>query len=157
VSFKIVPAVKTINKNNIIEEFNSLFKFVDSTFECDLLNDNNYKLDIPKPASIESIKSINYTDNSKIDIINLTHNIPDEFKFCEGRNSYHFINSKALIDNKILILRDSSTNLLLPYLHILFTDIFLYWDHYKPINNKLIEYYKPDYIFEIRTERFLNI
>jgi hypothetical protein len=45
--------------------------------------------------------------------------------------------------------------MLVPFLSLYFKEIILYWDHWY-FNIDLINYFKPDFVFEIRTERFLN-
>ena len=54
-----------------------------------------------------------------------------------------------------MIFRDSSLHLLKNVLSIYFDETLLYWDHWF-FNKELVEWYKPDIILEIRTERFLE-
>jgi len=152
----IYKIIKYINIEYIIDDFNKLFNFIESLLTSDLLSDINYMLPEPRLFFEEKIKSVIYNDNNKISIIDLTNNIPNKYSKCKDRESLHYKNSKSLTELRVLILRDSSTNLLIPYLMLIFNEIFLYWDHFEPINLKLIEFYKPDIILDIRTERFLN-
>lgn len=118
------------------------------------MSDINYKLNDDVNNFIETIKVVKYKKH--YNIINNTNKISDEYKINNTRESLWFINEDAILPYKVLILRDSSVNLMLPFLQILFKDIFLYWDHFKEIDKNLVNFYKPDYVLEIRTERFLN-
>jgi hypothetical protein len=88
-------------------------------------------------------------------LIDLSENLPEKFKLVKTRETKHYKNTQGLKNLKVLIFRDSSTSLLKETLSVYFKDILLYWDHWF-FNKELIEWYKPDVILEIRTERFLE-
>ena len=81
--------------------------------------------------------------------------IPEEFLKCKKRDSEYFYNPHSVTNLRVLIFRDSSTKFLKFYLSLYFREIFLYWDHLE-LNKELIEWFKPDIILEIRTERFIE-
>ena len=85
----------------------------------------------------------------------ISHNLPCKYKYVYLRETEYYLNDHSLSTKKLLIFRDSSATFLIPFLSVYFKEILLYWDHFQ-FNTKLIEYYKPDYVFEIRTERFIN-
>ena len=62
---------------------------------------------------------------------------------------------KDLQTLRVLILNDSSISFLKEVLSIYCKELLCYWDHWY-FNKELIEWYKPDIILEIRTERFLE-
>lgn len=81
--------------------------------------------------------------------------IPSEFSKVGSRNSIFIKNENSLTDLRILIFRDSSFNLLMPYFNLYFNEMFIYWDHLN-FNKDLIDWFNPDIIMEIRIERFLE-
>lgn len=81
--------------------------------------------------------------------------VPDEFKKVGFRKSKYFQNDLSLTDMRCLALHDSSFNHVVQPLNVFFRNIFCYWDHWM-FNKKLINWYEPDIIIEIRTERFLE-
>jgi hypothetical protein len=81
--------------------------------------------------------------------------IPKKFKFAGKRETTYLKNPKGLKDLKVLILRDSSMVFLIESLSVYFSDLLLYYDHWV-FNKELVEYYQPDIIIEVRTERFLE-
>ena len=82
--------------------------------------------------------------------------VPYEFRYISIRESEHIYNPDSISDKKVLIIRDSSTIQLTQAIFSYYREVFLYWDHWI-FNKDLIDYYKPDYVIEIRTERFLNL
>lgn len=81
--------------------------------------------------------------------------IPEEFSKVGTRNSIFLKNENSDADLRILIFRDSSFNLLMPYFNLYFNEMFIYWDHLN-FNKDLIDWFNPDIIMEIRIERFLE-
>ncbi|KAF5032524.1 hypothetical protein DSECCO2_616360 [anaerobic digester metagenome] len=88
-------------------------------------------------------------------LIDLRENIPEEFKAVGRRKTEHYKNPQSSTDLRVLIFRDSSLDFLKDVLSTCFNEMLLYWDHWF-FNKDLIEWYKPDIILEIRTERFLE-
>lgn len=85
----------------------------------------------------------------------LSEDIPHEFSFVHARKSIHLKNDNSYSNLRVLIFRDSSFDYLQTYLSFYFREMFIYWDHGN-FNKKLIEWYKPDLILEIRIERFID-
>lgn len=81
--------------------------------------------------------------------------IPDDFKYVGERQTEYVKNEHAFTPLKVLVLRDSSTTLLINFINLYFKELLSYWDHWQ-FNKELISWYKPDIIIEIRTERFLE-
>jgi hypothetical protein len=71
------------------------------------------------------------------------------------RETEYYYNPDSFTDLRVLILRDSSLTYLKDSLSVYFKEMLLYWDHWI-FNKELVEWYKPDLILEIRTERFLE-
>jgi hypothetical protein len=88
-------------------------------------------------------------------LTNLSENIPKRFKYCGERKTEYYENKSSFKDLRVLIFRESSLIYLKDVLSIYFKEILLYWDHWY-FNREIIEWYKPDVILEIRTERFLE-
>ena len=91
-------------------------------------------------------------------LMNLNEEIPDEFRTVGIRETEYYKNPKGWTGLRVLILRDSSTEYLQDILSIYFKEILLYWDHgiFNGFNRELVEWYKPDIILDIRTERLLE-
>lgn len=81
--------------------------------------------------------------------------MPEEFSKVGKRNSFYIRNRFSLTDLNCLFLRDSTLIRFLNPLNVFFKSMFAYWDHWY-FNTDLIEWYKPDVIIELRTERFLE-
>ena len=81
--------------------------------------------------------------------------LPEEFKYVGIRETKYYLNPKGFTNLKVLIFSDSSFDFLKDVLSTYFKEILFYWDHWF-FNKELIDWYKPDIIFEIRTERFLE-
>ncbi|MDO5851254.1 MAG: hypothetical protein Q4Q23_02055 [Methanobacteriaceae archaeon] len=81
--------------------------------------------------------------------------IKEEFKKVKKRKSHNFYNLDSFTDLKVLVLRDSTYLRFMNMFNMFFRHVFTYWDHWM-FNKKLIEWYKPDLLIEIRTERFLE-
>ncbi|MDO5825120.1 MAG: hypothetical protein Q4Q22_01940 [Methanosphaera sp.] len=81
--------------------------------------------------------------------------IPEEFRFVSRRKSEYYINPNSISDKKALVLRDSSTNSLITSLIAYYREVFFYWDHWY-FNKQLVEWFNPDDVIEIRTERFME-
>lgn len=90
----------------------------------------------------------------KDSIINLLQRIG--FRKRDTRPTIYLKNPKSYTDKKVLIFRDSGATRVYPALSTYFKETLLYWDHWN-FNKDLIEWYKPDIILEIRTERFIDL
>lgn len=81
--------------------------------------------------------------------------IPEEYRRVSKRKSEYYINPNSISNKKALILRDSSTNSLTKSLIAYYREVFFYWDHWY-FNKQLVEWFNPDDVIEIRTERFIE-
>lgn len=81
--------------------------------------------------------------------------IPEEYRRVSKRKSEYYINPNSISDKKALILRDSSTNSLTKSFISYYREVFFYWDHWY-FNKELVEWFNPDDVIEIRTERFIE-
>ncbi len=81
--------------------------------------------------------------------------IPEEYRYVSKRKSEYYINPNSISDKKAIILRDSSTNSLTKSFISYYREVFFYWDHWY-FNKELVEWFSPDDVIEIRTERFIE-
>ena len=145
-----------INNNFEREDFNKLID------EQILIESQEWPSDLVSPDnwSYSEEERVKYGNEETVTLFNkyredLKDNLPEKFRFVGIRETEYYLNENAFVDLKALILRDSSTNLLKDVLSSYFKETLLYWDHWK-FNKELIDWYKPDIILEIRTERFLE-
>lgn len=123
-----------------------------SNYNGDLTSDINFSYSDEEKKEYLNEKIIIFKNKY---LVNLTEDIPEKFKFVGERKTEYYANPEGFTNLKALILRDSSVNLLKHILSIYFGEILLYWDHWS-FNKKIVEWYKPDILLEIRTERFLE-
>ncbi|MBQ6443474.1 MAG: hypothetical protein IJJ11_02200 [Methanosphaera sp.] len=81
--------------------------------------------------------------------------IPEEYRRVSKRKSEYYINPNSISNKKALVLRDSSTNSLTKSFIAYYREVFFYWDHWY-FNKQLVEWFNPDDVIEIRTERFIE-
>lgn len=118
----------------------------------DLLQDINWSYSEEEKAIYSKKEYFIFKNKYLTDI---KENIPNKFRFNQKRETSYYKNEKALMKQKVLILRDSSTMFLYNFISTYFNEILMYYDHWK-FNKKLIKWYNPDIVLEIRTERFLE-
>ena len=118
--------------------------------ECDLLSHWSYSKE-----ELEEYRNENQIYYFNKYSLNMNHEIPEQFKFNSKRETHYCTNEKSLTDLKVLIFRDSSTEFLRNVMSVYPRELLCYWDHWC-FNKELIEWYKPDIILEIRTERLLD-
>lgn len=119
-----------------------------------------YDLTSPDNWSYSEVELDEYLNEKSMVLRNrfikdMKESLPEEFKFFSERETNYYINKKGFTNLRILVLHDSSTNLLKEVLSIYCKELLCYWDHWY-FTKELIEWYKPDIILEIRTERFLE-
>lgn len=119
-----------------------------------------YDLTFPDNWSYSEEEKFEYLNEKTVVIKNKylkdqKESLPEQFKYFFERETNYYLNEKGFTNLKILVLNDSSTNLLKEVLSIYCKELICYWDHWY-FNKELIEWYKPDIILEIRTERFLE-
>jgi hypothetical protein len=118
----------------------------------DLLADKNWSYSDEEKERYIHEKAVRFENKF---IVDLSKNLPDKFKTVRLRKTEYYMNNNSYKDLKVLIFRDSTLNYLKDVLSVYFKEMLLYWDHWF-FNKDLIEWYKPDIILEIRTERFLE-
>ncbi len=149
-----------------------ILNFIDKSFSFenfdDLLNDGADKLIIhtfdlltERNWSYSESEKNNFslTENITIKIpknfIDAHSEIPNEFNFDGVRKTEFFKNQDSFSKKRVLIFRDSSANLLKWFFSFYFEEILFYWDHGN-LNPKVIKWFNPDIIIELRTERLLD-
>lgn len=137
------------------KELNDRISLVPYEHEGDLFNEQNWSYN--KDQSYYENK---YVKNFRVELKDEykeipLKNIPEEFRYVSKRKSHYYINKNALLDKKALILHDSTTEKLTNTLIATYKEVFFYWDHWY-FNKDLINWFKPDDVIEIRTERFLE-
>jgi hypothetical protein len=142
-NFKRTDLDKLINDQIII---------VDFLKDGDLTNEINWSYSPDEKLDYLQEETVSFMNKS---IKNIDDKLPDEFKTHGDRVSEYWMNKNSFSDKRVLILRDSSMFLLRNIISTYFKETLLYWDHWA-FNEKLVEWYKPDIILEIRTERFLE-
>lgn len=119
----------------------------------DLLTERNWSYSEEEKNEFDLMELISFKIPQ--DFINAENDIPKEFNFDGIRKSEFFKNPNSFSNKRVLIFRDSSANLLKWFFSFYFKETFFYWDHGN-INPKVIKWYKPDIIIELRTERLLD-
>lgn len=142
------------------EDFNKLVKEQIITEESqfnihfgDLLAEKNWSYPLEERKYYQDEKPVLFRNKFLVDILNT---LPVEFRWVGNRETEYHLNPKGYTNLRVLILRDSTTNYLKDIISSYFGEILLYWDHWV-FNKELVEWYKPDVILEIRTERFLEM
>jgi len=140
------------------EDFNKLIneQMITGNYQksiCDLVSEDNW--------SYSDEERLKYCDEKVLllknkFLIDKTYALPEKYKFCFERETEYFLNKYSFTNLRVLILRDSTVNYLKTSLTIYFKEILVYWDHWI-FNKELIDWYKPDIILEIRTERLLEL
>jgi hypothetical protein len=145
-----------INKDFQRDDFEKLFEdniIISEKFhDGDLASEHNWSYSEDERNEFIKEKIMSF-DNKNI--VNFTDDLPEEFEKHGKRKAVFWKNEKSLTDQRVLIFRDSSTSLLANVFAGYFRELLLYWDHWA-FNEALVEWYKPDIIVEIRTERFLE-
>lgn len=118
----------------------------------DLLSEMNWSFSDDERLPYKNEKVVHFRNKSLVD---LKKNLPEQFKFNANRETHYYSNEKGFTDLKVLVFGDSTTFLLKDVLSTYFREILLYWDHWF-FYKELIEWYEPDIIIEIRTERLLE-
>jgi len=150
-----------------------LLNYIDENFkqeDFDKLVEEQLNIDSQKfyTGDLTSFNNWSYSEDEKLDYISekaifiynkylkdLKESLPEKFQRVYERDTLYLRNDNGFTNLKILILNDSSTNFLNNVLSIYFKEMIFYWDHWM-FNKEIIEWFKPDIIVEIRTERFLE-
>ena len=140
---------KILNINNNLKD--DLIEKINYNFYGDLTSNTNYNiLNVDKSRFVENVKIL------EINIKNFEFlNLPIVYNNTYRRNNIYVRNNYSVNKLKIIFLCDSTIfNNWRIYAYNFFETIFL-WDHnFFPTD--LINDIRPDYVIEIRTERFLN-
>ncbi|OEC88530.1 MULTISPECIES: hypothetical protein [Methanobacterium] len=151
--------LKCINNNFTREEFEKLIneqlKFNNIFWGGDLVHEDNWSYSDKEKEDYLNEKETMFINKN---IVNLSENLPEKFKFDGTRATGYYRNDQSFTNLKVLIFRDSAVDRLKDSFSVYFKEMLLYWDHWDHwlFNKELIEWYKPDIILEIRTERFLE-
>ncbi|OED29915.1 hypothetical protein [Methanosphaera sp. WGK6] len=135
--------------------FNRLNIETIDNYKGDLLSDKNWSYTDDKELKEElhiSTKNVTLIEDKTI---NLKEEIPEEFKICNTRASEHIKNPKSMTDKKLLILGDASSQRVIIPLEAYYGEVF-YYNDCRYFNEDLINWYKPDDVIEIITERYLD-
>jgi len=123
--------------------------------EGDLFNYQNWSYDKDSLYyENKFIKSSKVELNNKYKSI-AQKDIPQEFRHVSQRTSNYYINENPILNKKAIILHDSATEKLMKTFIATYKEVFFYWDHWY-FNKDLINWFNPDDVIEIRTERFLE-
>lgn len=145
-----------INNSFTREDFEKLIdeqQIVDHLgYNGDLTYEQNWSYSDEEKVDYLDEKKIRYVNKY---LLNLNDEIPAIFKFSSVRETNYYKNEHSFTNLRALIFHDSSINLLTSKLGIYFREMLLYWDHWS-FSKDVIEWFKPDIILEIRTERFLE-
>jgi glycosyltransferase involved in cell wall biosynthesis len=148
--------IKTMDKNFTEKDFDRLIneqiKTIDLVKNGDLLTELNWSYSNEEKEEYMHDRTIIYKNNNLKD---LRDNLPEEFKFNGKRDTKYWENKNLDSGLKLMVLRDSSMNILYDLISVKYKEIMLCWDHWQ-FNQELVEWYNPDVIIEIRTERFLE-
>jgi len=124
--------------------------------DWDLLSDMNWSFS-DKERRVLKDKYSDYFEfflkpiNSK----DLHDDIP-EFLSSNKRPTFFTINQDSFSDKRVLIFRDSSFWIFKPFFSHYFKEMCIFWDH-GSLDERIINFYKPDVIIEARTERYIDI
>ena len=158
-SLKITPYILSVLHGNVPEYYSQKIKdktkveFIDHkgdlffTMNWSYPQDDRFKNYAHMQLENLELKG----DYTKVEL----ENIPEQFRRVSKRKSEYYINPNSISDKKALILRDSSTNSLITSFIAYYREVFFYWDHWY-FNKDLVEWYNPDDVIEIRTERFIE-
>lgn len=156
---KVIPYVLSKLHGNTPDYYRKMFderlKIIPSVCEGNLFYDFNWSYDFDdlyyKYALIQ-IKEVMYEDSCyEVD----SEDIPEEFRKFSKRESVYIKNPDSISDKKVLILHGSSAVNMRPVITSYYREAFFYWDH-SYFSRNIIEWFKPDVIFEFRIERFFE-
>lgn len=158
-SLKIVPyiisKIHDVSYDQIREEISQNLKEEIRDHKGDLFFDVNWSY--PKDERFMKNAHVNIAfleprgNVTEVDI----NSIPQKFRKVSNNQSFYYRNPDSVSDKKALILRDSTTNFLMSAFISYYREVFFYWDRWY-FNKELVEWFNPDDVIELRTERFLN-
>jgi len=119
---------KLINEQTIINDIN--FSGLDLTFADNWSYSDEEKMEYFNEKTLH-LRCENLKD--------LKDSLPEKFKSSSNRETSYYLNENAFTNLRVLILGDSSTNLIINALSIYFKEMILYWDHWI-FNKEIIEY-----------------
>jgi hypothetical protein len=124
-------------------------------YRGDLTNKVNYGSD--SCTLTEQTLRMYLSDDITSGVTEVSHELPVTIAFCFSRKSRHFRNTNWKLNKRICIFGDSTTdNKVLELFAATFKEVIFYWNHLR-IVNEVVDYFQPDLLIDIRTERFLNI
>ena len=140
--------IKFLKINNNLK--NDLIETVNNNYWGDLTSDKNYNIsNIDKSTFVETTKNL-YVDSKQFEFVNLPLTYTNTYE----RNNIYVRNNSSTNNLKVIFLCDSTIfNDWTMYAYNFLETIFI-WDHlYFP--TELIDKIRPNYVIELRTERFL--
>ena len=141
-----VDEYKNMLKDKLtVEEYES---FGDLLFPVNWTWDRQHPIFKKYYASVKKRYKIKDSDNL------IEKEVPPEFDKMGSRKTLYYTNDNSITNKKAIILRDSTTDKLIDVLSAYYGEIIFYWDHYY-FDKDLVEFFNPDDIIEIRTERFI--
>ena len=158
-SLKIVSyMISKLYCNNYEDNYNNLLEhtyFEPKMHYGDLFSNINWSYD--RDEVFHENKRIPVVDvQLKEDVEKVELNvIPQEFRYMSIRESLYIKNKHSISEKRAIILHDSTTLFLINALAAYYREVFFYWDHWF-FNNELIQWFNPDDVIEIRTERFME-
>lgn len=158
-SLKVIPYVLSKLHGKSPEYYGDLLaerlKVIPGICEGNLFYDFNWSYDFDETYDkyvLYPIKEVMFEDSCyEVD----SEEIPFEFRKFSKRESVYIKNPNSISDKKVLILHGSSAVNMRPAITAYYREAFFYWDH-SYFSTDIIEWFKPDVIFEFRIERFFE-
>ena len=149
-TFNLLNYIDNSFNEEIFEKLINKCNLVETEEPCDLLSGMNWSYSVNEKVKIE-LGTYKYEIPKRIK----EKSIPEKFSTNNARLSMYFENPDSFTNSRALIFGASSNNFLKYYLSLYFRETFFYWDHLD-VTKQVIDWYKPDFILEIRVERFLE-
>ena len=154
VSYILHKTLKNKSQKDIHDEISKRTYLKSYMNNGDLFNDDSWSYskndDYLNYKHIEDV-TINFRNPERI----IKMEIPEKFKEFNSVQSEYYINIDPLSDKHALIICDKSIYPLANPLKTYFEEIFFYYDH-GYLNKDLINYYNPDVVIEIKSEKTLE-
>lgn len=158
-SFKVVPQILSHFHGNTPEHYQKILRekleMIPGYFKGNLLSERNWSYEYDEYHEKFKNIPVNEVQFPKSSIEIDSAEIPEEFRIFLKRPSVYIVNPDSISDKKALIFHGSSIIHMRPALSAYYREIFCYWD-YSYFNKDIVEWFKPDIVFELRIERFLE-
>ncbi|MBQ6218871.1 MAG: hypothetical protein IJJ47_03975 [Methanosphaera sp.] len=158
-SLKVVPYILSKFHGNTPEYYESLLKkrlkVIPGTIKGNLFYRGNWSYEFDELYDKYAIMKINALKFDEKCFTVDEEEIPEEFRRFSRRKSRYIKNPGSISDKKALVLHGSSAINMQPALTAYYREVFFYWDH-SYFNKDIVEWFKPDVVFEFRIERFFE-